>query len=91
MTGAAPGERLMLGIAVADAQAAHDALVAADVAMIAGLKDNPWATAPSPCATRMGSGVGLSNHRIAASTKAWDFRLWFATPDMCCLGKVFAP
>ena len=32
----------MLGMAVADAQAAHDALVAAGVAIVRRLKDNPW-------------------------------------------------
>lgn len=41
-SGAAAGERLMLGIAVADAQAAHDALLAAGVAIVRRLKDNPW-------------------------------------------------
>jgi len=40
--GAAAADRLMLGIAVADAQAAHDALAAAGVAIVRKLKDNPW-------------------------------------------------
>lgn len=40
--GAAVGDRFMLGIAVADAQAAHDALAAAGVAISRKLKDNPW-------------------------------------------------
>lgn len=45
--GAAGGEglsggRLMLGVAVADAQAAHDALAAAGVPIARKLKDNPW-------------------------------------------------
>ena len=37
-----PTERLMLGIAVADAQAVHDALLAAGVTIVRKLKDNPW-------------------------------------------------
>ena len=40
--GAAVGDRLMLGMAVADAQAAHDALAAAGVTIVRRLKDNPW-------------------------------------------------
>lgn len=39
--GLSSGE-LMLGIAVADAQAAHDALAAAGVPIARKLKDNPW-------------------------------------------------
>ena len=33
---------IMLGVAVADAQATHDALAAAGVAIARQLKDNPW-------------------------------------------------
>ncbi len=47
--GLSSGE-LMLGIAVADADAAHDALAAAGVPIARKLKDNPW-------------GLGLPDHR----------------------------
>lgn len=39
---ALPADRFMLGIAVADAQAAHDALAAAGVTVVRKVKDNPW-------------------------------------------------
>lgn len=73
VTGAAPGERLMLGIAVADAQAAHDALVAADVAIVRRLKDNPWGD--RSFAVRDPDGVRVWVYQITDARLAQDLGL----------------
>ena len=71
--GAAVGDRLMLGIAVADAQAAHDALAAAGVAIIRKLKDNPWGD--RSFAVRDPEGVRVWVYQITDAGLAQDLGL----------------
>lgn len=71
--GAAGGDRLMLGIAVADAQAAHDALVADGVAISRKLKDNPWGD--RSFAVRDPEGVRVWVYQITDAGLAQDLGL----------------
>ena len=71
--GAAVGDRLMLGIAVADAQAAHDALAAAGVAIVRKLKDNPWGD--RSFAVRDPEGVRVWVYQITDAGLAQDLGL----------------
>ena len=71
--GAAVGDRFMLGIAVADAQAAHDALAAAGVAIIRKLKDNPWGD--RSFAVRDPEGVRVWVYQITDAGLAQDLGL----------------
>lgn len=71
--GAAVGDRLMLGIAVADAQAAHDALAAAGVAIGRKLKDNPWGD--RSFAVRDPEGVRVWVYQITDAGLAQDLGL----------------
>lgn len=71
--GAAVGDRVMLGIAVADAQAAHDALAAAGVAIGRKLKDNPWGD--RSFAVRDPEGVRVWVYQITDAGLAQDLGL----------------
>ena len=71
--GTAAGERLMLGIAVADAQAAHDALAAAGVAIVRKLKDNPWGD--RSFAVRDPDGIRVWVYQITDARLAQDLGL----------------
>ena len=71
--GAAVAERLMLGIAVADAQAARDALAAAGVAIVRKLKDNPWGD--RSFAVRDPEGVRVWVYQITDAGLAQDLGL----------------
>ncbi len=71
--GAAVAERLMLGIAVADAQAAHNALAAAGVAIVRKLKDNPWGD--RSFAVRDPDGIRVWVYQITDARLAQDLGL----------------
>ena len=71
--GAAVGDRVMLGIAVADAQAAHDALAAAGVAIVRKLKDNPWGD--RSFAVRDPDGIRVWVYQITDAGLAQDLGL----------------